>query len=202
MGRRTLETLVAAFPLIAALLAFHFVAEVAEGRWLYLPAKGTKCVSEEIHDNVVVLAVYFVVSDGHSHDPTLSVKGENVTHGQFAFTSDEAGNYEACFWVDSQYQESEVIVNLDWKIGIAAKDWESVAKKEKIKGVDLALRKLGGVVEDIHENLLYLRSRNSLRPPPPSTFVVSSILPPRRDRNHRCSFLPERELHLFRPIRI
>ncbi|KAK4792697.1 hypothetical protein SAY86_023132 [Trapa natans] len=172
MGRRTLETLVAAFPLIAALLAFHFVAEVAEGIWLYLPAKGTKCVSEEIHHNVVVLAVYFVVSDGHSHDPTLSVKvtspygnnlhhTANVTHGQFAFTSDEAGNYEACFWVDSQHQESEVIVNLDWKIGIAAKDWESVAKKEKIEGVDLALRKLGGVVEDIHENLLYLRSREA-----------------------------------------
>jgi len=24
-------------------------------------------------------------------------------------------------------------VNLDWKIGIAAKDWDSVAKKEKIE---------------------------------------------------------------------
>lgn len=27
----------------------------------------------------------------------------------------------------------EVNVNLDWRIGIAAKDWDSVARKEKIE---------------------------------------------------------------------
>ncbi|XP_031378545.1 transmembrane emp24 domain-containing protein p24delta3-like [Punica granatum] len=85
---------------------------------------------------------------------------ENVTHGQFAFTSDEAGNYLACFWLDNQ-NHGEVSVNLDWKIGIAAKDWESVAKKEKIEGVELELRKLEGAVEAIHENLLYLRGREA-----------------------------------------
>ncbi|KAL2343155.1 hypothetical protein Fmac_004440 [Flemingia macrophylla] len=140
--------------------------------WLTLPVSGTKCVSEEIQNNVVVLADYVVVPDEHSHNPTIAVKvtspygnnihlNENTTHGNFAFTTQEAGNYLACFWVDSHNQGGEVNVNLDWKIGIAAKDWDSVARKEKIEGVELELRKLEGAVEAIHENLLYLKGREA-----------------------------------------
>ncbi|KAF5733311.1 putative Transmembrane emp24 domain-containing protein 10 precursor [Tripterygium wilfordii] len=143
-----------------------------EAIWLTVPSTGTKCVSEEIHNNVVVLADYVVVSDDHSHIPTVSVKvtspygnnlhhSENVTHGQFAFTTHEAGNYLACLWAGGHNQGGEVSVNLDWKIGIAAKDWESVARKEKIEGIELELRKLEGAVEAIHENLIYLKSREA-----------------------------------------
>lgn len=74
MGRRALASLGTLLPLIAALLAFHLVAEEAEGIWLNLPATGTKCVSEDIQHNVVVLADYVVVSEDHSHYPTISVK--------------------------------------------------------------------------------------------------------------------------------
>ncbi|KAJ9158599.1 hypothetical protein P3X46_024164 [Hevea brasiliensis] len=146
---------------------------VSEGIWLNLPASGTKCVSEELHTNVVVLADYVVVSEDNSRLPAISIKvtspygnnlhqKENVTHGQFAFTTQEAGNYLACFWVGADNQGGgDVSVNLDWKTGIAAKDWESVARKEKIEGVELELRKLEGAVEAIHENLLYLKSREA-----------------------------------------
>lgn len=60
---------------------------------------------------------------------------ENITHSQFAFTTTEAGNYLVCFWLTDQKLEPgfEISVNLDWRTGIAAKDWESVAKKEKIE---------------------------------------------------------------------
>ncbi|KAK3419815.1 hypothetical protein EUGRSUZ_G00581 [Eucalyptus grandis] len=141
--------------------------------WMTLPPTGTKCISEEIQGHVVVLADYVVVSDDHSHIPTISVKvtspygnnlhhKENVTHGQFAFTTTEAGNYLACFWADGHNQGSgEISVSIDWKTGIAAKDWESVARKEKIEGVELELKKLEGAVEAIHENLLYLKSREA-----------------------------------------
>ncbi|CAO2828377.1 unnamed protein product [Amaranthus hypochondriacus] len=142
--------------------------------WLNLPASGTKCVSEEIQTNVVVLADYYVISDDPtSYEPTISVKvtspfgsnvhsKENATHGQFAFTTHETGNYLACFWVDGNNPKKvDVSVNLDWRTGIAAKDWESVAKKEKIEGIELELRKLEGAVEAIHENLLYLKNREA-----------------------------------------
>lgn len=141
--------------------------------WLTLPTSGTKCVSEEIQHNVVVLADYVVIPSDNTHNPTIAVKvtspygnnlhhRENTTHGNFAFTTQEAGNYLACFWVDSHSQGGgEVNVNLDWKIGIAAKDWDTVARKEKIEGVELELRKLEGAVEAIHENLLYLKGREA-----------------------------------------
>ncbi|KAM3342951.1 transmembrane emp24 domain-containing protein p24delta3-like [Capsicum galapagoense] len=141
-----------------------------EAIWLSLPASGTKCVSEELHNNVVVLADYVVISDDHVHPtPTISARvtspngnalhhKENTTHSQFAFTTTEAGNYLACFWADNPGGGS-LSVNIDWKTGIAAKDWESVARKEKIEGLELELRKLELAVEAIHENLIYLKSR-------------------------------------------
>ncbi|KAG8368767.1 hypothetical protein BUALT_Bualt15G0080800 [Buddleja alternifolia] len=142
--------------------------------WLSLPASGTKCVSEEIQNKIVVLADYVVITDDHVHPtPTISAKvtspygntlhhKENATHGQFAFTTTEGGNYLACFWVDGQNPGGgDISVNIDWKMGIAAKDWESVARKEKLEGVELELRKLEGAVEAIHENLLYLKSREA-----------------------------------------
>lgn len=45
-----------------------------QGIWLNLPATGTKCVSEDIQANVVVLADYIVVSEDHPQPPTISVK--------------------------------------------------------------------------------------------------------------------------------
>ena len=58
---------------------------------------------------------------------------EHVSAGQFAFTTTEAGSYVACFWIDSSNSDVGLSVSLDWKIGIAAKDWDSVAKKDKIE---------------------------------------------------------------------
>ena len=86
---------------------------------------------------------------------------ENATVGQFAFTTSEAGNYLACFWMDSAEKGSGISINLDWKIGIAAKDWDVIAKKEKIEGVELELRKLEVAVQSIHQNMIYLKAREA-----------------------------------------
>ncbi|XP_022967522.1 transmembrane emp24 domain-containing protein p24delta3-like [Cucurbita maxima] len=141
--------------------------------WLNIPSTGTKCVSEEIQSNVVVMADYVVISENYTHTPTISVKvtspygnnlhyKENQTSGQFAFTTAEAGNHLACFWIDGHNQGGgDASLNLEWRTGISAKDWESVAKKEKIEGVELELRKLEGLVEAIHGNLLYLKRREA-----------------------------------------
>lgn len=50
--------------------------------WLNLPPTGTKCVSEEVHINVVVLADYVVIPDDHSHQtPTISAKVNFISLG-------------------------------------------------------------------------------------------------------------------------
>lgn len=158
------------------LLLLASAAELPRGDalWLDLPSSGTKCVSEEIHNNVVVLGDYYII--GEEVDkvvPTISVKvtspygnslhhQNNVTHGQFAFTSTESGSYLACFWMNSDLPVTKgATVGLDWKTGIFAKDWESVAKKEKLEGVNLELMKLEGIIQAIHENLSYLKDREA-----------------------------------------
>ncbi|CAO2040551.1 unnamed protein product [Urochloa humidicola] len=162
---------------MAAVLALAVVLAVAslgaEAVWLEVPQSGTKCVSEEIQPNVVVLADYSIMYESHPYShPTIAVKvtspygntlhhNENATVGQFAFTTAEAGNYLACFWIDSAEKGSGVSVNLDWKIGFATKDWDAIAKKEKIEGVELELRKLEVAVQAIHQNLIYLKAREA-----------------------------------------
>jgi hypothetical protein len=58
--------------LLAAVL---LLMPVTEAVWLELPPSGTKCVSEEIQPNVVVLADYAIMYESHptSH-PTVAVK--------------------------------------------------------------------------------------------------------------------------------
>jgi hypothetical protein len=159
----TVTVLSLIFPLIA------FVA-VVDGVWLTISSSGTKCVSEDIQGNVIVLADYYVVDEDHVTGASFIFArvtspygnnlhhNENVTHGQFAFTTTEAGNYLACFWMDKS-QGGEMTLSLDWRIGVAAKDWESVARKEKIEGVELELLKLEGAVQSIRENIIYLKHR-------------------------------------------
>lgn len=163
------------FSLVLLFLTTHLVP-LTEAIWLNLPSSGTKCMSEDIQNHVVVLADYYVVVDEvpQPHQtPTVSARVtspygnnlhhiENVTHGQFAFTTTESGNYLACFWIDGEHKEGVgATLSLDWRTGIAARDWDSVARKEKIEGVELELLKLEGAVQAIHDNLMYLKDREA-----------------------------------------
>lgn len=58
---------------------------------------------------------------------------ENVQSGQFAFTSKESGNHMACFWLQNAPPNVNVNLALDWKTGVSAKDWASIAKKDKLE---------------------------------------------------------------------
>jgi hypothetical protein len=60
---------------LAAALVLAVASLRAEAVWLDLPPTGTKCVSEEIQANVVVLADYALMYESHpSSHPTLAVK--------------------------------------------------------------------------------------------------------------------------------
>ncbi|CAK8537460.1 unnamed protein product [Lathyrus sativus] len=159
--------------LLVLLLCLTTLSLKIEAVWMTIPSSGTKCVSEDIQTHVVVLADYYVVTEEVPQLQTISAKvtspygnnlhhNENVTQGQFAFTTTESGNYVACFWMGGNQQEgATATVNLDWKTGIAAKDWDSVAKKEKIEGVGLELLKLEGIVDAIHQYLTYLKDKEA-----------------------------------------
>jgi p24 family protein delta-1 len=63
------------FPALLLAVAAVLLLPVAEAVWLELPPSGTKCVSEEIQPNVVVLADYAIMYESHpSSHPTVAVK--------------------------------------------------------------------------------------------------------------------------------
>ena len=66
---------------MAATLALAVVLAVAslqaEAVWLDVPQSGTKCVSEEIQSNVVVIGDYSVLYEHHHAHPTVAVKVTN-----------------------------------------------------------------------------------------------------------------------------
>lgn len=139
----------------------------------------SKCLGEEIQEGTLVVGTYNVAkTDSHGKpisDPgrvTVKVTSpyghqlhwlENVEEGHFGFTTKESGQYMACFWlpVDHPADQNEVQVELEWKIGVAAKDWGKIAKKDKLDGIGLELRKLDEAVKSIREEMTFFRKRES-----------------------------------------
>ncbi|XP_057809635.1 transmembrane emp24 domain-containing protein p24delta3-like [Salvia miltiorrhiza] len=170
-----MKLVVEARRLWAVMLAVAAALPAARGVWLKMPSSGRKCVYEELQSNVVVIGDYYsFYGDGDANyttHPTLTVKvsspfgnklyeKEGARHGQFALTTNEPGNYKACFVVDSGDQSGKpVTVGLEWRTGIATKDWDSVAKKEKIEGLDLEMKKLQDYVQAIKDKMIQLMSK-------------------------------------------
>uniref|UniRef100_A0A0E0ID64 GOLD domain-containing protein n=1 Tax=Oryza nivara TaxID=4536 RepID=A0A0E0ID64_ORYNI len=137
---------------VLALALWCLVAD-GEAVWLELSTTATKCFSERIQSNVVVIGDYDILFDGYPTRPILSIQvilglllqvtspygkvlhhREKVMQGQFSFNTAEPGVYLACFSVDT----------LDKELGVA-----------------LELTKLETAVQAVHGNLMYLRSKES-----------------------------------------
>lgn len=58
---------------------------------------------------------------------------DHVTEGHYAFQAVEAGDYMACFFASDHKPAVTLTVDFDWKSGVAAKDWTSVAKKGSVE---------------------------------------------------------------------
>ncbi|PKA59444.1 Transmembrane emp24 domain-containing protein p24delta9 [Apostasia shenzhenica] len=134
----------------------------------------TKCISEDIKVNAMVVGKYSVVNPFEnqpipdSHKITVRVSSphgnsihyaDHVDSGDFAFTSSEAGDYLTCFWTLDHKPTATITVEFDWRTGVAAKDWTNVAKKGQIDVMELELKKLEDTVKSIHDEMFYLRER-------------------------------------------
>nr|DAD39620.1 TPA_asm: hypothetical protein HUJ06_013943 [Nelumbo nucifera] len=131
-------------PAMLLIVSWMGVLHLGEALWLNVPPSKAKCLSEEIKGNVNVLGKYNVISNDPDHSNTIDAKVisprgnvvynvKNVTHGQFSFTTTEPGNYLTCFWMDGYNRDVETTVNLDWRKGLAARDWGYVAKIENLE---------------------------------------------------------------------
>ncbi|XP_048340579.1 transmembrane emp24 domain-containing protein 10 [Sphaerodactylus townsendi] len=139
-----------------------------------LPGKARKCLREEIHRDTLVTGEYEVapppgsatgasadlkITDSAGH--TLYAK-EDATKGKFAFTTEDYDMFEACF--ESKLpvgtgRMPDQLVTLNMKHGVEAKNYEEIAKVEKLKPLELELRRLEDLSESIVNDFAYMKQR-------------------------------------------
>jgi len=135
----------------------------------HLAPNQKKCLREEIHKDVLVTGEYDI-SDAPGQKATLKVsdsKGhtlytkDDASKGKFAFTTEEYDMFEVCF-------ETKMIAGghgadreifLDMKHGVEAKNYADIAKAEKLKPLEVELKKLEDLSESIVNDFAYMRSR-------------------------------------------
>jgi len=130
-----------------------------------------KCVMEELNDNVLVIMDYESLDGTAINSQVYDPKGEllhaeeNHAKGQWAFTTDGKGDYKACFEKYEKYDDGEHHklethkIKLEWKTGVAATDWEGIAKRDHLDAMAMSLRKLEAEIKELHEGMLYMRKR-------------------------------------------
>jgi len=133
----------------------------------------SKCLSEDIQLGVLVVGEYSVVEPSEDGNDKVSVKvtsphgkelhfHDKAGGGIFGFTTKESGQYMACFWLpQGSPGKLPIMVDLDLKIGVAARDWSAVAKKEKLDGLTLELMKLEGALDAIRNELTSYTDREA-----------------------------------------
>ncbi|XP_059898561.1 transmembrane emp24 domain-containing protein 10 [Gadus macrocephalus] len=155
---------------LAALLLLPVLIESVFSISFFLPVNSRKCLREEIHKDVLVTGEYEIgeqpntktnlkITDSSSH--TLYSK-EDATKGKFAFTTEDYDMFEVCFESKSPMGTGRVpdqLINLDMKHGVEAKNYEEIAKVEKLKPLEVELRRLEDLSESIVNDFAYMKKR-------------------------------------------
>jgi hypothetical protein len=157
-----------------SLLLLMYFSSSTESLRFELQSGQTKCITEDIKSNSMTVGKYTIVNpnDGYplpdSHRVTVRVTsfhgnnyhyGDRVQSGQFAFSAAEAGDYMTCFWAVDNKPEVTLTIDLEWKTGVAAKDWSNVAKKGQVDVMEIEIKKLQDTVSAIHDEMFFLRER-------------------------------------------
>uniref|UniRef100_A0AAZ3S7J8 GOLD domain-containing protein n=1 Tax=Oncorhynchus tshawytscha TaxID=74940 RepID=A0AAZ3S7J8_ONCTS len=147
----------------AALLLLPVLIESVFSISFFLPVNSRKCLREEIHKDVLVTGEYDIndesntktnlkITDSSGH--ILYLK-EDATKGKFAFTTEDYDMFEVCFESKSPMGTGRVpdqLVNLDMKHGVEAKNYEEIAKVEKLKPLE-------DLSESIVNDFAYMKRR-------------------------------------------
>ena len=131
----------------------------------------TKCVMEEISKNVLAVIDYEGFKrDSPSEKVPLSVKVEdpygdvvyvkdNSEGEHYSFTTKRQGDYKTCFTAKDLQTAKTTKVRLDWKTGVAATDWDAIAKKDNLNAIAAELKRMEELTKEIHEEMLVMKQR-------------------------------------------
>ena len=62
-------------------------------------------------------------------------------------------------WLSDLQTAYQTKLKLDWKTGVAATDWNSIAKKEHLDALTVELRKLEDNIREVYSEMLLLQQR-------------------------------------------
>lgn len=151
-------------------LIFVVTLSTVDSLMFLLPPNHKKCLREEIHKDVLVTGEY-ELSDAPGQIANLKVtdsKGhvlynkDEATKGKFAFTTEEYDMFEICFESKIPHGNGhggDREVTLSVKRGVEAKNYEAIAKAEKLKPMEVELKRLEDLSESIVNDFAYMRAR-------------------------------------------
>ncbi|XP_076464680.1 transmembrane emp24 domain-containing protein 10-like [Babylonia areolata] len=154
---------------LQVLLALYVLSLTSvDAIWFHLGQNEKKCLREEIHKDVLVTGEYEAQDNGQRVDLTVTdSKGhilytkESAVKGKFAFTTEEYDMFEVCFEgkAMSGIQAPHREVYLSVKHGVEAKSYDELAKAEKLKPLEVELRRLEDLSKSIVDDFAYMRAR-------------------------------------------
>ncbi|KAF8427005.1 emp24/gp25L/p24 family/GOLD-domain-containing protein [Tirmania nivea] len=95
---------------------------------------------------------------GNDYGRPKNVVGESRT----AFTSHADGAFDVCFeniLDDGKQYGPTRVVELDVEIGADARDWNAIQAAEKLKPLEMELRRVEAITEEVVNEMEYLRRR-------------------------------------------
>ncbi|CAF0859655.1 unnamed protein product [Rotaria sp. Silwood1] len=162
--------------MLRTLTIFLLLIESINSISFHLPINTRKCLKEEIHKDTMVTGEYDVtvlpgltthldVKDTKGH--TLYNK-EDATKGKFAFTTEEFDIFEVCFetklphgqqqhHLSATHTTKEVTIHI--KHGIETKDYDALAKANKLKPLEVELSRLEDLSAAIVSDFAYMKQR-------------------------------------------
>ncbi|XP_063002287.1 transmembrane emp24 domain-containing protein 10-like [Elgaria multicarinata webbii] len=137
-----------------------------------LPPQTRKCLKEELHRDVMVTGEYEVseaaapgirtdlrVTDSSGH---LLYSKDEAKKGKMFFITEDHEIYEICFESHGQpgnFQIPYKLVTLNIKHGVEARNYEDIAKAEKLKHLEVGLRRLEDLSESILKEFAFRKQR-------------------------------------------
>uniref|UniRef100_G1Q358 GOLD domain-containing protein n=1 Tax=Myotis lucifugus TaxID=59463 RepID=G1Q358_MYOLU len=141
----------------------------------HLPINSLKCLREEIHKLLVTGAYKITGQSGGAggrpvHPPQdhrslghILYSKEDATKGKFAFTTEDYDMFEVCFESKGTGLLPDQLMILDMKHGVEAKNYEEIAKVEKLKPLKVRLRCLEDLSESIVNDFAYMKKQEEMR---------------------------------------
>merc|ERR1712189_88146 len=152
-------------------LSLLVLVNLTQAMFFWLAPATKKCIKEEVHKDIVVTGefsitetpkhiVHLKVTDSKGH---ILYNKEDAKEGKFAFTTDDQDVFEVCFTSENNggyirdAKSHEVKIGL--KKGVEAKSYEEAAKAEKLKPLEVELRRLEDLSDSIVNDFQYMKSR-------------------------------------------